>query len=115
MAQGLINALSLELNEHSVVVDSVRRFEQIEFVRGVVSPVLHVHVTAALAVLKERYERVSDDSKELLTYESVTSDPTESQVETLGRIADLRIDSGKSSILQGVSAVASAIGLIRLA
>jgi cytidylate kinase len=70
------------------VVDATRIALQIECLRSRF-PTVHVHLTAPLSVLRDRW----DSQGGQLPYDELRADPTEAQVESLTSIADLVIDT----------------------
>ena len=74
----------------SFVVDSVRTFDQIWWVRNAFgSSVQHVHLIAALEVLSHRYGSRSEGYR----YEDVSNDPVEQRVNLLEASAGLVLDT----------------------
>ena len=72
--------------DQNIVVDSARIKNQIDGVRRAFGPqVIHIHLTAPLALLEKRYEtrRRKAHIKELPSYAEARKDPTEQQVEKL--------------------------------
>lgn len=96
-----------------IVVDSVRIAEQIEAIRAAFGLwVLHIHLTAPLEVLESRFKRRKKKRfKEGSSYEEVKRDPTETKVEELARVADIVIDTKRSSAEDVVVRAASHLGL----
>ncbi|MCY3546919.1 MAG: adenylosuccinate synthetase [Gemmatimonadetes bacterium] len=78
------------------VVDSIRIEEQAQaFRRAYDRRVLHVHLTASEARLKQRYESRSSEYKEPPSYDDIARDPTEQQARLLDRVADVVVDTEK--------------------
>ena len=79
----------------SIIVDSVRREEQISVIREAYGPlVIHIHLTAPLDVLEERYnERHKLGKESTHSYAEARENATERQIETLSTIADVVIDT----------------------
>ena len=74
-----------------VVIDAVRKTEQVEIIRQAYGPrVFHVHLTASPDQLDRRYQgRQGSLDKELKSYSSVRSgSPTEKRINELEKIAD---------------------------
>jgi adenylosuccinate synthase len=96
-----------------IVVDAVRIPDQIEAVRRAYGRrVVHVHLTAPLAELEQRYAgRSSLDLKEFGSYAKVRQDRTEARVEELARLADVVVDSKQCTKDDVVVRAASHIGL----
>lgn len=100
--------------EIAVVVDSVRIKKQINAIRkayGVM--VTHVHMTAPLKVLTERYNSREIESEGVVgrTYDCVRANKTESSVETLKEVADVVIDSNRCTEEDVLTRVACRLGL----
>jgi hypothetical protein len=82
-----------------LIVDAVRTVDQLSALRGGAS-LLHLHLTAADAVLKRRYEgrRSADSGFEFASYAAVRANATEMGVENLARFAALVLDTGALDI-----------------
>ena len=82
-----------------MVVDSVRIQEQIDAIREAFGPrVVHLHLTASLGTLTDRYEsRVRSDVQELTRYADVRANRVERRIEQLGRDADIVIDTERNA------------------
>ncbi len=97
------------------VVDSARIGSQIEHIRRSFGPrVVHIHITAPREELARRYEKRKQSRPamtELPTYAEVLSDPTESSVEELQDLADLVINTLRSTEEDVVVRVAAQLGL----
>jgi adenylosuccinate synthase len=104
-----------ESGKQLVVIDSARIAGQIDGVREAFGrDVRHVHVTASRETCAERYElrRSRADVQEAATYEEVMSDPTEAQVDTLGPMADVAVDTDRDGAEDVVVRVAAQLGLL---
>ena len=87
---GLVKIQRQSLKEISLVVDSVRVPEQIHWVRETFgTSVKHVHLNASLEALSSRYSSKNEGYQ----YDEIRKDPIEGTVESLGRYADLVIDT----------------------
>jgi adenylosuccinate synthase len=96
----------------TVLVDSVRIEAQVKAIRQAFgSAVTHVHLTAPLDELARRYRKRPKRLKELASYEDVRANPTERKVDTLRQIADIVVDTHRSSPDQVVVRVAARLGL----
>jgi len=80
-----------------VIVDSVRIAEQIQAIREAYGPiVIHVHLTAPINELEQRFNKRRKQGKEKeFNYSEVKENPTEKQIENLAGIADIVIDTKK--------------------
>lgn len=79
-----------------VVIDSVRVARQIDHLRTLFRDrMLHVHVTADLEILTERYASRDGEVNEFATYAEAKVSPTEAAIGDLGLIADVVVDSGR--------------------
>ena len=96
----------------TVIVDAVRIKLQIEAIRDAFGQrVVHVHLTAPLEVLAERYSARSGAVKESKIYNSVRRDPTERHIEQLKDAADVVIDTQQNTQDDVFTRVASHLGL----
>jgi adenylosuccinate synthase len=99
-----------EATEELVLIDAARIGPQVEALRRAFGRgVRHVHVTASSETCAERYQerRGSGSVVEDIEYDEVMSDPTESHVDSLGDMADIRVDSdlcGEEDVLVRVAA-----------
>ena len=84
----------------TILVDSVRRINQIDAIREAYGSIVsHIHLTAPLEVLALRYLSRADgvNARKALKYEDVRSNQTERLVERLQEAADLVIDTSRCS------------------
>ena len=97
VVEELTTRLSASTVPPLVIVDSVRQPEQIDAVRNVYgSTVTHIHLTAAMDVLAMRHaNRQNTDD---LEYEAVRKNQTENEVEQLAHLADVVIDTSRTTI-----------------
>ena len=106
VADGLA-AFMRKSRANRIVIDSVRIEPQIDAVRSHASEgVVHVHLTAPLAVLAVRYKNKGKAIKELSSYDQVLKDPTEEQVSNLATRADMLIDTSVVTTSQAAAEVA---------
>lgn len=84
-----------ESSQHLVIVDSVRRLNQIEALRAAFPRVDHIHVFARESVLDRRYQTRGESSglAELGSYAEVAENETESEVSSLAGDADAAINT----------------------
>lgn len=95
-----------------VVVDAVRIRAQGDAVRRAYGRmVVHVHLTASEAARAERFEERNAEVREVTSYAEVLKNRTERQVDTLHEIADVVINTERSSLADDVVRVASRVGL----
>lgn len=96
-----------------IVIDAVRIPGQVEAVRRSFGPrVLHVHLTAPEEILERRYKhRRRGDIKELASYTAVQDSKTERDVDQLGDIADVVIDTNRCTKEDVFVRAASHLGL----
>lgn len=98
VSRALEQVLATEDENRPVVIDSVRIKEQIDAIRAAYGPaVIHVHLTAPLEDLSERYVTRESPLGESPSYDSVRADSTEAQVESLQNCADVVIDTRRCS------------------
>ncbi len=89
-----------ELRGDRIVVDSIRRHEQIEFLRSAFPmQVVHINLDAPTDVLSERYEsrRAESPITEMNTYGEVAENPTEAAIGQLKDQADVSIDTERNT------------------
>lgn len=102
--------------KHSlVIVDSARIFGQIEGLRRAFGrEVRHVHITASRETCATRYEerRSRAEVQEAAAYDDVMADPTEAQVDSLGPMADIAVDTDRVGPEDVVVRVAAQLGLL---
>lgn len=95
-----------------VVVDAVRIEPQITALRERFgSRITHVHLTAPLDVLTERYRSRGNPSMEFGSYEAARANQTESKIEKLADIADIVIDTQRNTEADVEIRVACHLGL----
>lgn len=99
-----------------VLVDAVRLPSQIEAIRRAFGQaVVHVHLTAPPEELARRYEArkadVATTMGELPSYSDVAADPTEAGVESLQPLADIVIDTMRSTPDDVIVRAATQLGL----
>lgn len=93
-------------------VDAVRTEQQVAAVRSTgAASVVHIHLTAPLHVLEDRYASRAGTDGEFGTYAASRANDTESRVEHLATLADLVIDTGRSSPEDVLTRVAAFLGL----
>jgi adenylosuccinate synthase len=114
----IAKALGLKVQESkiidNIVVDSVRIKKQIDGVRRAFgTQVIHIHLTASIEELEKRYNarKLKAHIEELPSYAEAREDPTERGVESLGKSADVVIDTGRCTDSDIVVRVASRLGL----
>lgn len=100
VSEGLAKCLTSFNEDGVVVVDSVRIAKQVQHLRAKFGDnVRHIHLTASYGVLagrfRERKERGDPAVREFATYEEARTNPTEAAIESLGDIADVKINTDK--------------------
>jgi adenylosuccinate synthase len=101
--------------EELIIIDSARIAGQLEGMRRAFGrEVRHVHVTASRDTCAARYEdrRSRSEVQEAASYEDVMSDPTEANVDSLGPMADIAIDTDRDGPDDVVVRVAAQLGLL---
>ena len=112
MAQALAKKIPNIPDDASVIVDSVRISGQVaELRKAFGNRVVHVHLTAPLEELNQRYRRRKSNIKELSSYKEVKANTTERQVESLKDIADIVIDTHRCTEDDVLVRAASRLGL----
>jgi len=93
--EGLRELVALNSEDNELIVDSVRIPQQIDAIRDAYgSKVIHVHLTAPLNELEQRFNKRRKLQKEKdFQYAEVKKDPTEKNVGNLAIIADIVIDT----------------------
>lgn len=97
-----------------VIIDAARIAGQVDGLRRAFGrEVRHVHITASRVTCADRYEqrRARTEIKEA-TYEEAMADETEAQVESLGPMADIAIDTDRIDPDDVVVRVAAQLGLL---
>lgn len=111
LADALGRELAADSDPEIVVVDSVRRREQLDAIRAAFGTrVTHVHLTAPENVLAARFDR-RRRAGEAPSYTIASADPTEAQVESLSTVADVVIDTVASTTDDVLTRAASRLGL----
>ncbi len=112
VADALVRTLLDLPTDVTILVDSVRIEAQVKAVRQAFGPrVTHVHLTASLPELTRRYRRRPKRLKELSSYEKVRANETERNVDDLKHIADVVVDTHRSTPDDVVVRVAARLGL----
>jgi adenylosuccinate synthase len=115
VADRLSRRIFSESERRLFVVDSARVAGQIEGLRRAFGDeVRHVHITASPGTRAERYEerRSRAEVREAVTYRDVMADPTEAQVDDLGAMADVAIDTDRHREDDVLVRVAAQLGLL---
>lgn len=98
--------------EADLLVDSIRTGKQLAAIRGAFGPrVVHIHLTASVPTLARRYGERRKGITEFATYEEVMANETERRVGRLSGIADIVIDTDRSTPQDVIARVASHLGL----
>jgi adenylosuccinate synthase len=97
----------------TVIVDAVRILEQVQLIRQAFGrSVFHIHLTAPLEVLRQRYEsKRVNGLKEFSSYEDVLKNKTEKNVQKLADVADVVINTARSTEIDVVVRAAAHLGL----
>lgn len=112
VAKALTRPVTELPDQARALVDSVRLASQIEAIRQAFgSRVVHVHLTAPEPELTRRYAARRTAMMEFASYAEVRADPTEAAVESLRDIADIVIDTLRSTPEDVVVRVAAQLGL----
>jgi len=83
------------VEEKIFVVDSVRIIDQINHIREAYGLVTHLHLTAPLDVLRQRYDRRYHGKNGVPSYDKAKENPTEQNIESLREVADVVIDTNR--------------------
>lgn len=112
VAEALASRVARLPADRDILVDAARSESQIEAIRGLFkASVMHIHLTAPLAVLAQRYAGREDVSGEPGSYEAVRANATEARVGLLARIADLVIDTHRNTRGDVMARAAGHLGL----
>jgi adenylosuccinate synthase len=100
----------VQTDDARVLVDAVRIPEQIDAIRRAYgSRVVHVHLTASVSCLAERYSQRGGPA-ELASYEAVRANATEASVGRLEAMADIAIDTERNTKEDVLVRVAARLG-----
>lgn len=95
-----------------LLVDAVRRENQVEAVRKAYGPhVFHIHLDAPADILTSRYKNRTPTSKELPDYKDVVKNRTEQRISRLAQIADAVIRTDRCTEEDVLVRAASHLGL----
>jgi adenylosuccinate synthase len=112
VSKAIEEVLAQEDRNVPIVIDSVRIKDQIDAIRTAYGPIVtHVHLTAPLSELSERYTNRNSPLGETPAYDAVRENPTEADVESLQKCADVVIDTRRSSREDVFERVASRLRL----
>lgn len=107
--------MNLHPSAKGFIVDAVRIQGQVDIIRQHMKhDVTHVHLTAPQPVLQKRYMDHAieqGDPDPVNSYREACSDPTEAQVEELGKVADALVDTDRSTVDDVGIRVAACLGL----
>lgn len=105
----VVGALNL-VNQARVVLDSVRRREQVEALRNDSRlqsvKITHIHLDASLESLEARFDRRGDSDD----WTNVMSNPTEQSVDTIAAIADFVINTDRCTKEDTLARVLAKLG-----
>lgn len=94
-----------------VVVDAIRIASQLTYLRRYFpAAFVHVHLTAELQTLRERYHNRPAKFAEAATYDDVRTNPTERNVGDLAKLADAVINTTQSTIADVFARVVARLG-----
>lgn len=101
-----LSKLILSENANSkFVIDSIRIKKQVDSIRQAYGNVIHVHLTAPVDILTERYAKRAKGKRGRGTYSKVRLNRTEANIESLSAIADIVIDTARSTARDVLSRV----------
>lgn len=87
------------------LVDSVRIKEQVDFVREAYGNVIHVHLTAPVGTLSERYAKRTNGKSKNESYSKVRKNKTEANIDALIDTADVVINTARCTAADVLSRV----------
>lgn len=111
VAEGVEKQISGHLDKAVVIVDAVRRSEQIDELRKRFPNVRHVHAVASHDELRFRHTKRQSGGGEPAEYTEVQLNSTEQGVATLAEGADILIDAGRLDERGVAAAVLAGTGL----
>jgi adenylosuccinate synthase len=116
VATGLRKLLAAHPRASIVVLDSVRRNEQLEHLRSEYGTrVVHVHVIAPEIVLEARYRERARRTDTSTPYEDVVRGPTEQLARGLGSVSDVVVENNRCEPPALLARAAAHLGLFPLA
>lgn len=109
-------AAGTELGQHMWLVDAVRTTKQVEHFRNHFKDrpeyqIIHVHLTAPLDVLRQRYLQRPKEIREFASYDEAKKHGTEVNIEDLAKIADHVLDSERNSAASLLARAVAGLGL----
>lgn len=112
VARAVSEAVRSEAEPSDLLVDAVRIPEQVDEIRrSFGARVVHVHLTAPLDALAKRFARRRSKFKDATSYSQLRENLTERQVERLAAIADVVIDTNRSTTSDVLVRVAACLNL----
>lgn len=99
VAEQLVFLLRRENIDGTVVIDGVRKQEQIEALQSSFGHrhTRHVHLDASVQVRRERFNKRNRTSDQGISFDDICNNLSERTVLELGKIADIVVDTDKSS------------------
>lgn len=104
-------------NENYIwVVDAVRTPKQVAYFRKRFAPrVVHIHLTAPIGVLRERYLNRAKDLQEFASYDEAMKSGTERNIEDLASLADRVLETHRCDAASLLARATAGLGLFPLA
>lgn len=106
VADELGELIARERESPGFVVDAVLIPAQVEAIRSAAKrPIVHVHLTAPRQVLEARYAKKQGGIEESESYSDLLRSATEANVDRLGKLADLEIDTSVTPLQNEIDLV----------
>jgi adenylosuccinate synthase len=116
VSDGVLPYLEREKGKQVILIDAVRTERQVHHLREKLGDrFIHVHVTAPIQVLKERYENRDAAADRSQTYDQLRAHPTEQSVWLLDRIADIVVVNHRCDPKSLLARATAGLGLFPLA
>ena len=114
VAEGLVLHLRRHGIEGTVIVDGVRKQEQVEQLQSSFGHrhTRHVHLHASVDVRRERYNRRARDADKCFKFDDICNNQSEREVLKLGEIADIVMDTDRFTQAGILSQVAARLNLV---
>jgi adenylosuccinate synthase len=115
VAEGVKEFLDTHDEPEILLVDAVRINLQIDHLRRAFrDKVVHIHLTASAEVLSRRYQERPPELREFETYEEVRASATERAVANLTSVADVVVNTDRSTPKGALALAVASLGLFPL-
>ncbi|WP_353642496.1 adenylosuccinate synthetase [Mesorhizobium sp. WSM2239] len=111
-----LKASGTKLDKHVWLVDAVRTIKQVEhfrehFTERLEYQIVHIHLTAPLGVLRDRYLKRPQDIQEFPSYDEARKHGTEANIENLAAIADRVLETHRCDASSLLARAVAGLGL----